>query len=291
MNTTLWGYLLVLLSAATFASTSLFLKWAFQVGLDVWSFTYLHSVLSLLLIGVWALWERRPFFPHRRPPVGLLLLFGTSGAAAAIAFNVALVHLSISLSTLLLFTYPAFVVAGTWLLLAQRPTRYDVLALMLTIAGASLTSGYAMAEARASLMGLTLALFAAMAHACYMLTGVRLGERASPLAATLLTRVMILLGVLAIRPSVMTVVPDSSGWWLLIISTVIAGIAPFLFLYQGMALIGANRAAIVSVAELPIAMALGLLFLSEQISLGQTVGTVCILIAMLISRIRPTAAP
>ena len=43
-----------------------------------------------------------------------------------------------------------------------------------------------------------------------------------------------------------------------LVTAVVAGVAPFFFLYRGIALIGANRAAIVSVVELPMALLLGL---------------------------------
>lgn len=290
MSTTLLGYLLTILSAAAFASTSLFLKMGLDLGMSVWSFTLIHSIFSLMVLGSMLLRTRRGPALTPRPPAGLVVAFALAGAAATIAFNVALVYLSISLGTILLFTYPAFVAVGAWLLLGQRPGRLHLAALALTLAGAVLTTGLQDLSAGAvSLLGMALALLASMSHAMYIVWGEQISTGLSATVLTTLTRGTILGGVVLLHPRVLAEAAATSwqGWLLGLLAAGVAGVAPFFFLNRGIALIGANRAAIASVAELPVALALGLMFTGDVIRPLQWAGAMLVTAAVIVSQVRP----
>lgn len=297
MNSTLRGYILTLLSAAAFASTSLFLKQAFEAEMNVWNFTFLHSVFSLGLLAILLRREpsRRPE-AGPRPGAGLILLYALCGGGSVLLFNVALVYLSISLGTILLFTFPAFVVGGSWLLYSQKPSRLEGAALALTLAGAFLTVNPIEGGAGSGAihpLGVILALAAALGHSLYIVLGQRVAFGLSAIRATTYTRVAILFGTVLFHPALFLEIPrvSAAGWSLVLVATAVAGVAPFLFLNRGIALIGANRAAIVSVAELPIAMALGLLFQAERISGIQWAGAVLIMAAVILSNREPQEQP
>ncbi len=291
MNNILLGYLLTILSAAAFASTSLFLKIGFDLGMNAWSYTLLHSFFSLVLLGGMYLRERRPAIAVGRPSVGLAAGFTLAGAGAAIAFNVSLAYLSISLGTILLFTYPALVAVGAWLVLGQRPTKLHLAALALTLAGAVLTTDLAdLTTGMVSLLGVVLALAAAVAHAMYLVLGERIGLGLTPTETTALTRGGMFLGVIAIRPTVLGELAALpwQAWALCAGAALLTGVTPFFFLTRGISLIGANRAAIVSVVELPIALALGLIFAGDIISPPQWVGATLITLAVIVSQLQPS---
>ncbi len=287
MNKTYLGYLFMLLSAGAFASMSLFTKMAYDLGISVPALMLIQSVLAQLMLGY--MWRREPgpADPAPRPSWWGLLLFASCGAGAVVAFNYALDYLSMSLGTILLFTYPAFVTLFAWGLLRQRPAGLHLVALVLTLAGAVLTTDVQGAlSGRISLLGVGLALLAATAHGLYMVLGERVAASLSAVAATTLTRGMVLVAALALSPGVWAELPTISpaGWLVALLSTVVGGVAPFLFLNKGIAMIGANRAAIVSVAELPFAMALGLLFQGDRILLQQWLGAALIGAALIVSQ-------
>jgi drug/metabolite transporter (DMT)-like permease len=214
-------------------------------------------------------------------------LFTIAGATGGIAMNVALVHLSMSLGTILLFTYPAFVALGAWALLGQRPSAVHTAALAITLVGAALTADIrGVAQGGASLIGIGLALLAAVAHATYIVTGERIAGSLTAVEATGITRLAILAGSVALYPRVFAEIPAVpwQGWVTCLVAALVAGVVPFLFLNRGVALIGANRAAIVSVAELPFALALGLLFQRDVILPPQWAGALLIVVAVLVSQ-------
>lgn len=285
MNKTHLGYLLTILSALAFASMSLFIKMGYDAGMSAWSFSVIQSSFALILLTVLLLRDRRTSTTKGAGPA--VALFLICGATSAISFNVALVHLSMSLATILLFTYPVFTALGAWAMLGQRPSRYQGAALLLTLTGAALTAN--LTEIRSgdiSLLGLGLALLAAVAHGLYMVTGERIAGRLTATAATTLTRIAILSGSILLNPRVFAEIPQVSatGWLISLVAAVVSGVVPFLFLNQGIGLIGANRAAIVSVAELPFALGLGLLFQGDIIHPGQFLGAALIIAAVIVSQ-------
>lgn len=290
MNKTYRGYVLTILSSLGFASTSLFFKLAFGFGMSAFSITLVQSAFALLLLG-W-MWVREPSAAGPRPAVPRVsvLLFMVAGATSTIAFNVALEHLSISLATILLFTYPAFVALGAWAVLGHSPWFFHVVALGMTLAGAVLTVNLSdFSTGQISALGVGLSLLAAVSHGVYIVLGERLAGSLTAVRATTLTRMAIVAGSVLLSPRVVAELPAVAwqGWAICAVAAAVAGVAPFLFLNRGIALIGANRAAIASVAELPFAMALGMLFQGDLILLWQWVGAGLIVAAVVISQQRP----
>jgi len=287
MNKTKLGYLFMLLSAATFASVSVFMKRGYNAGLSPWSFSVVLSLFSMLQLAVLRARGAAKAPPGPRVSWAKLLLFAVTGAAAGVTFNLALVHLSISLGTILLFTYPAFVAIGAWLFLGVRPSTRHLVALLITLVGAVLTVDISGAVAgQVSMLGIGLALLSAVSQAGYIILGEEIGEALSPVAATMLTRLAIMFGSILLYPKVVVELfhLSAEAYLLVILASVVGGVLPFLFLYRGIALIGANRAAIVSVVELPIALALGRVFEGDQISLLQGAGAVLIGVAVVASQ-------
>lgn len=287
MNKTQLGYIYMFLSAAAFASMSVFMKRGYDAGMTPWSFSVLQSIFALVQLLLLKMREPSLATPRPRAKWWQFLLFALSGATAAIAFNVALVTLSISLGTILLFTYPAFVALGAWGFLGQRPTSHHVIALLLTLAGAVLTVDIGGALAgQVGLLGVFLALLSALGQGVYILLGEQIGGALSPVSATMFTRGAIMTGSILLYPQVVGELLALPPQAVLITlgASLVGGVAPFLFLYKGIALIGANRAAIVSVGELPFALALGRIFEGERISPVHLLGAALIGTAVIISQ-------
>lgn len=290
MSRTQRGYFYMLLSAATFASVSVFMKGAYAEGMNPWSFSAVQSTFALLQLLLLKLRERPLPVPGPKPPWLLLTLFAVSGGVAGLAFNLALVYLSISLGTILFFTYPAFVALGAWLFRGERPNSRRLLALGLTLVGAVMTMDPGGARVgQVSLLGVGLALLAGASQGAYIVAGDLLGSRLSAVSATMITRGAIALGAVLIHPAVLAEVFSLSGKALLMTlgAGVVGGVVPILALYKGIALIGATPAAILSVAELPFALVLGRIFEGDQARPVQMVGALLIGLAVLFSQGRP----
>lgn len=291
MNKAYLGYSFMLLSAASFALTSLLSIMSYDT-MSVPSAMLIQSVAAQAILGAMLWRERRgAAATPARPPLGAsrleLAVFALSGGGATVAMFFAFAHLSLSLGTVLLFTYPAFVTLLAWAVLGQRPGRRHLFVLVLTLTGALLTTNLQSGSAAGvSLLGVGLALLAAAFHGLFIVMGERVASAISAVAATALTRAVILAAALLLSASVWAELPriPGEGWLIALLSAVVGGVAPFLFLQRGITLIGANRAAIVSVVELPIALMLGWLVRGDLILSAQWVGTVLIGTAVLISQ-------
>lgn len=283
------GYILTILSAAGFAFASLAFKWGLEAGMTVWTFTVTASLIGLGILGPLTALQRGRAFPAWRSAWRGYLLFALFGGLGAIPFNVALVHLPISLATILLYTYPAFVALGAWLLLDQRLHAVHVAVLVMSLVGVLLTVDMAeMTSGSVSGLGVGLALLTAVGHAAYMIMGQRLSTHLPALSGTMLGRVGILLGALLLHPRVVGEIGSISakGWLICLVAALFGGVLPYFCLNKGIALIGASPAAIVAVAELPMALLMGLLFQGEAITLVQWAGAALIGAAVVISNIQ-----
>jgi drug/metabolite transporter (DMT)-like permease len=284
------GYIYSILAALFFASGSLFMKRIYAAGMSVWEYSLAHSLITLVILIGMRIAQRRPVQWHflRQRPFAILGLMVT-GLTSAVAFNVALTVLSISLGTILLFTYPAFVTLFAWAFLRQRPGLLHGIALLFSLAGAALTvSAGGDLTTGFSWLGAGLALLSAIAHAVYMLISERLSEVIDSVSTSLLTRIAMITGAVVLAPhAVMTVWSAPwQAWALCGASAIFGGVLPFICLYQGIARIGANQAAIAGVTELPIALLLGILFERESITPLQGAGATLVLGAVLLSQLR-----
>ncbi len=287
------GHLATILSSAGFASASLFMKLVLSAGVGVWSYTLLSSLGALLLLAVFLRGEEEQLLPHLQANWPDYLLYALSGSVSTIVFVLALVHLSISLATMLLFTYPAVVTIANWLMFGVRPSKAHLAAVGLTLMGAVLTLNPPdVISGRVSVIGVGYALLTALGHGIYIVLGPRLADELPAVASTALTRLAVCVTVLVLFPvAALSQIPKITpyGWTLTALSTLVTGVPPYFLLTVGVATLGANKAAVVSVVELPIAMAIGMLFEREVVSSMQWVGAALILAALLVSQWRTPA--
>lgn len=293
MNKRILGYVCAVLSALLFASATLFMKKILAAGMSVWEYSVAHSLAVLvILLGLRAA-QRRPlqraaFAKYRRAIPALML----TGFIASIAFNVALAQLSISLGTILLFTYPAFVTLIAWLFLRQRPERIHLVALVMALLGTLFTVGSGGDLAVGfTWFGAGLALLSAVSHASYLHISEHVGDALGAVSLSILTRVAIVIGSALLAPQALLTMWQApwQAWAILLLSSVLGGVLPFLLLFKGLEYLGAEQVGIASVTELPFALLLGALFEGESVTLWQGVGAVAVLGAVLLSQLRPAA--
>lgn len=271
------GYLLVLLSAAAFASSSALAKWAYTQGFTPWTFALAVSLASLPVLAPFALRVRsRAGGPGGEPPRWAVVVHAALGGLSALFFTVALAWLDVSLATLLVFSYPALVALGARVVFGERMDPGQQAAVVLTALGTLLCTGPV--EGRVAPVGVALALATAVCHAAYMLLGERLLADWDPLQATFATEVALLLGTLVLRPAtvpeLLTLTPLQ--WGIALITAVWAGAVPYLALLEGIRRVGASRAAIVSAAELPIALLLGWGLMGDRLTSLQGLGALLV---------------
>ena len=282
------GVALCLLSAVGFGLMAIFAKEAYAAGLGVTALLAARFVLAASVF--WAIvaargrWLARrandaPPSPPRRAALAGLALGAVGYAAQAGLFFSALEHIDASLTSLLLYTYPALVFCGAVVLHREHVTPCKALALALASAGAALVllgGGTRGLEAT----GVLLALGSGAMYAIYILVTEGVVRRIDP----------ILLGALIATGAALTFVLagaaggalhfTAAGWlWIAAIAT-LSTVLPIVTFMLGMQRVGASTASIVSTFEPVVTVALAVALYGDALGPLQVLGGALVLAAV-----------
>jgi drug/metabolite transporter (DMT)-like permease len=293
------GVALCLVSACGFGLMAIFAKEAYAAGLGVTALLAARFVLAASLM--WALVAvraqrtrtcgRAPIaHPPRRVVLAGLGLGAIGYAAQAGLFFSALRHIDASLTSLLLYTYPALVFCGAVALRREHVTRWKTLALMLASAGAALVllgGGTGGLETT----GVALALGAGATYAVYILVseGVVTRLDAFVLSALVATGAAATFLTAGIVGGALTF--PSGGWIWIAAIALFSTVLPIVTFMLGMERVGAPAASILSTVEPVVTVGLAVAIYDESLGAWQMLGAVLVLAAVIALQARGTRRP
>lgn len=276
--TRLVGILLIVLSAAGFGTLAIFGRYAYGDGLDAFTILFLRFGLATLAMLPW-LWLRGVHLP-RGPVLWRLVGMGAIGyVGQSLAYFTALRYASPGLVALLLYLYPVFVTILSALWLSERVSREKLFALGIALVGLALTVG----PAGGQLLGVVIAILAAMIYSVYIVIGSRVMQQASALqsstvifasAATALGMWLFLQG--AHWPA------SSVGWLAIAAIVVFATVLPAVSFLAGLERVGPTTASMLSVLEPVVTIALAAWLFDETPPPIALLGGGLILVAVLL---------
>jgi drug/metabolite transporter (DMT)-like permease len=272
------GVALCVVSACGFGLMAIFAKEAYRAGLGVTSLLAARFVLAALVL--WAIVAvHGGGRPPRRVVVACLALGAIGYSAQAGLFFTALRHIDASLTSLLLYTYPALVFCAAVALRRERFTPGKAGALVLASGGAALVllgGGSGGLETT----GVLLALGAAVTYTTYILAADVIVGRIDPfllgaLVATGAAATFLLAG--ATGGSLQF---DSGGWIWIVAIALLSTVLPIVTFMLGMARVGASTASIVSTVEPVVTVALAVALFGDALGPLQALGGVLVLAAV-----------
>ncbi len=275
------GPLLCLTSAAGFATLAIFGRLATDAGVSTPTLLAVRFALAAALFAALAAAARPPAPARAAVPVALAL--GAVGyATQAGLFFAALERIDASLLTLLLYTYPA------WVVLAGIATRRAPAGRRRLTALALSSGGLVLALAGAGTgtfdaLGAALGVGAAVTYAIYILVADGVTARTHPLAlATLVSAgAAATLTALAVVTGTLDLGFGPEGWrWLVLVATV-STVVPVVAFFAGLARVGPAGAAILSTAEPVVTLALAAAVFGEVLGPVQLAGSALVLAAAL----------
>ena len=291
------GVALVLISAVAFGGLPIFARLAYMEGVNLKTLLSLRFIIAAIVM--WVLWA---FLRPRNENKGVsaskaqilpLVIMGTVGyVGQSFAYFTAVGIISVTATSLLLYTYPALVTLLSWIVFKERISREQLGALGLAGVGVILVLGTLTAlftSGRGALGelhggGVVWALAASLIYSAYIIAGSKYTSVLSPVysSAIIITSAAItyaIWGVLSGELSLQVSLPGllwTTG--LALISTVLA-ITTF---FAGLRIVGASRASIMSTLEPAISVALAALVLGEGMSAEQLAGGALILVAVIV---------
>jgi drug/metabolite transporter (DMT)-like permease len=286
------GVGLVVVSAAAFGALGVLARVAYDEGAEpVAVLTFRFGLAAVCFIAVRSL--RPSPRPSKRALTGLVAMGGCY-LLQSLCYFTAVDHAPPGLVALLLYSYPAIVVAGAALFLGVRLTRTVVVACAVAVLGMMLVVGPSVGSGDA--IGIVLGFAAAIVYAVYILVGSRVLEAADALWASTVIMSTAAIGYLAVF-TVLTAtgnqpaLPDSArGWWaivaLALLCTVVAGLA---FL-AGLARVGPADASTISTVEPVVSVLLSAAVTGEAIT-GWTVAGGALVLGSVVALSRERTAP
>lgn len=280
------GTFYTLLAAAGFAAVSILTSLATAAGLSLatvlaWRYT-LSAVALVGFVGA-------KNYPRIRPNE-MYKLVGLGGFGQALLVYVALSSLKyIPAATLafLFYTYPAWVALVQAVRGAEAMDTRRALALALSFAGIGVMVGMPGAE-QLDWRGIALALSAAVIYGAYipMMRVLAKDHPVAPVSAYTKIGSAVAFLVLAVGDGSFSYQFDSRTWLVLAVLTIFSTVLPGVFFLMGLVRLGPVRTAIVSTVEPFLTALLGVLVLSQSLTLPTLLGGLLIIGAVVLLQFR-----
>jgi drug/metabolite transporter (DMT)-like permease len=285
-----WGLALVGLGAMLFACKGLFAKALYARGVDSNSLVTVRALIALPLFWSFALLR------EGRAALAAPSRTALSAAAAAgvicyyfgalVDFH-ALTLIDASIERVLLFGYPAFVVAANAVIERRRPTNAVLSAVALTWVGIFFSvGGFDLDELRANATGGFFAILAGISYGIYFLIGARftreLGSARFTLYAMTASAAALAAHLLGTGDFAAIAHYDRGTWLLLIAIGTICMFVPVLLQAEGLRRVGAVRGAVVATVGPPTTVLLAYWLLDERLTGWQVAGMLLILSGILV---------
>jgi drug/metabolite transporter (DMT)-like permease len=274
----LTGIILVVISAAAFGTLGILGRYAYAEGMDALTMMALRfSLAALVLVALLA--ARREPLPRGRTLMLLIAMGAVGYVGQAFCYLTALQYASPGLVALLLYLYQVFVAILAAIWLREPITRRKAVVLGLALAGLALTVG----PAGGKWPGVVLAVSAALIYSVYILAGSRVMRSVSAIQSSavifLSAGAMSTLLMLANGPQPPT---TASGWAVIGALVLVATVVPVAAFLAGLARIGPTNAAMLSVLEPAVTVALAALLLGETLGPVTLLGGALILASVLL---------
>lgn len=279
------GSILVLVSAISFGLMPIFARSAYRNGVGVQELLFLRFLLAFLLMGIFLKWSGKGAIPSRNYLLVLLALGGIGYFLQSVFYFTALLYIPVSVAALVLYTYPAFVMAGSLILGLEKLSASIVISLFLALVGLTLVSNPILNVAAS---GISIGLGAALTYTGYILVSTRVIARVNGE-----TGAFYVMGAASLSFAVSGLLTNNlhfawnlEAWvWVLTISVICTFFAITTF-FQGLKIIGPSRTSILSTVELVTSVLAAAIIFNDFLSGTQLIGGSLILLAAILAALK-----
>lgn len=275
------GMMLVLASAAGFATLPIFIKLAYAAGAN--TVTVLATRFILAAACLWLILHCRGISAavNKRTLLRLCLLGALGYGAMSTAFASSLTYLPASLASLLLYMYPVIVSILAIVLGQDQLSWCKASALAISCSGLLLVLGVTFEGI--SSVGLAWGMIANITYSLYILAGNVLLREIEPIVVTtyVCTSAAVLFSFVAISTGEFVYTLPLQGWLALIGIVVFATIVGIVGFFAGMTRTGPANASIISCVEPAITVVMSMFLLGESITPLQAGGGFLLLLGVI----------
>jgi drug/metabolite transporter (DMT)-like permease len=285
------GPLFCVLSAAGFGAMAIFGKLAYDAGVEVGALLLIRFAIASIVLLVIAHARGALRGPSRRGIVVGFAMGAIGYAAQSGLYFSALTRIDASLLALILYVYPVLVMVGAIAIGRERTSARRTWALGIALAGITLVLT-STATGRFDWLGALMGVGAALTYTVYILVGDRLTADIAPLALSTFVCLgaTTTFGLFALLTGGVNIGFAPVGWWWLGALALVSTVGAILLFFAGLAMVGPSVAAILSIVEPVVTVALAAAVFGEALTPGQLLGGLLVLTAVVITQWPAVAA-
>ena len=212
-----------------------------------------------------------------------LLLWGVCITGISLTYFVAINDIDTGLAIVLFYANPLFIVFGSWIIWKKRPSKNVLISLVFTMIGVFITVGQI---GNASLGAVALVLLSAIFFTIYLLGLSHSLEQTDVITSVVLVNAggAISYWLLHVTSpgSLTSEFPHDSVAWLYVAGLVIFGtVTPILAGFAGLKRVGPNMVSVLTTLEPVLAIAAGVIFLAEDLTVNRVIGAIFVIGALI----------
>lgn len=276
----LFGVIFVMLAGAGYGTGPWFAKNLERNGANPMGFLTARFVVSAaILLAVRLIRMHGVKWPNANDAIKIFLLGAYGFFISPLLYFIALHDLDSGLVVVIFYIYPAIAVLLSWMIYMHKPNLVITICLFTTLTGVWLTAGQV---GNGNLRGILMTLLSAITHAIYVVAAGSILKKADPL--TMLT--IALTGAASAFVLVSLVGPSSldpefpvntQGWLLVLAMAFLITIVATAAFFAGIKRIGPGVTAMVETFEAVVTISIGVILMSESVTVIQILGTVMVL--------------
>lgn len=282
------GIILVLIGAASFGFTPIFVKTGFQQGYSLGELNIIQMLFAFILLSALSLFKQLSIKGISRKDLWKVMGTGTSVGLTSVFYYGAMQYLPASIAIILLFQFVWIGMIYEWFFTKIKPTTINYLSLVVTLAGVVLASDIMSGGFfEFPPMGLLLGILSGFSYAGFVFFSGQVATETHPiLRSTLMVAgSFIIVLIVFIQDIPMLPIFDGSLWVIGAGIALVGAVIPPLFFAGGAPLISGRLANVLSSIELPVAIVSAMFILSESVSILQWIGVLLIIAAIFLNEL------
>ncbi|WP_188207475.1 EamA family transporter [Alkalibacillus aidingensis] len=282
------GMIFVLIGAASFGFTPIFVKTGFDFGYSLGQITLTQMIVALAFL--WGLSLIKGF---RVQGIGKgelikILASGTFVGLTGILYYGAMIYLPASLAIILLFQFVWVGMIFEWFFTKVKPSRINLVSMVIILLGVFFASE--LLEGGVfdfPTIGLVLGFLSAFSYAGFIFFSGHVGVHTHPIMrSTLMISGSTVLILIVFFQDIPTLPLSEGRLWLVAAGIALVGaVLPPLFFAGGAPLISGRLANVLSSIELPVAIVSAMIILTETVSGLQWLGIALIIVAIFVNEL------
>ena len=285
------GYLYVIGCACSFGIITTLAKITYDEGASPSTVVFFRLLAGSLLMGILSAWSRRknllsrkskPEFSNTWHLRVLIVLTGISIAVMSLGYLGSVKYIPVSLSVLLFFTFPFWVLLLNYFIDGEVPGRLKLLAFVIAFFGLALTLGpnWEVLDWR----GISLVLAGALGASGMIIGGAKSVQLISMRNLVFFSNTVgaVLVGIILLLTDTFSLSQTPLGW-AGITSICILFVIGQLFLFAATRHIGSAQTSIMLNLEPFVSIGAAMLLLGERLELSQSLGVLVVIIALFLA--------